>query len=275
MPWCECGAGRRLWYEEQGEGTPLVLVHGWCMSSAVWRFQLDRLSSSFRVIAPDLAGHGRSPAPPGGCHLEGFAADIAALVRHLDLAGALLAGWSLGAQVAVRSLPLIRERLGGLVLVCGTPCFTARDGFPHGLSRVEAEGMALKVRRNINRALEGFTARMFVPGELDDSQLADDVSRVLAAVVVPDTATALQSLAALAGCDLCNELAAVDLPTLIISGDQDVICPAPASVFMANEIAGSEHLPLSGCGHTPFLTHSSIFNSSLVAFREKIRGSNA
>jgi pimeloyl-ACP methyl ester esterase len=274
MPWYENSAGENLWYEEQGEGPPLVLLHGWCMSSAIWRFQMDQLCSSFRVIAPDLAGHGRSPAADG-CHLEGFAADIAALFRHLDLSGALLAGWSLGAQAALQTVPLIIERLDGLVLICGTPCFTSRDGFPYGLSRVEADGMTLKIRRNIKRALDGFIARMFAPGELDDARLADDIRTLLAAVAVPETETALQSLEALTKADLRDELAAVALPTLLISGELDVICPASASTYMAGLISGCEQVMLKGCGHAPFLTRSAVFNKLLIEFLEKVQSAHA
>jgi pimeloyl-[acyl-carrier protein] methyl ester esterase len=244
------------------------------MSSVVWRFQFDRLSS-FRVIAPDLAGHGRSAAASDGCHLEGLATDIAALFRHLDLSGALLAGWSLGAQVAVRALPLIRECLGGLVLICGTPRFTASADFPHGLSKVEADGMGLKVRRSITRALEGFTARMFAPGELDDPSLAADIRALLASVAVPETDTALQALTALVETDLRGELASLDCPTFVISGERDVICPASASAFMAGVIPGCDYLELAGCGHAPFLTRSAAVNSALADFRERVRGRHA
>jgi pimeloyl-ACP methyl ester esterase len=274
MPWYGNSAGEHFWYEEQGEGPPLVLLHGWCMSSSIWRFQMDQLCTSFRVIAPDLAGHGRSPAADG-CHLEGFAADIAALFRHLDLSGAILGGWSMGAQVALRTVPLIRERLDGLVLICGTPCFTAKDGFPYGLSRVEADGMALKVRRNIKRALDGFIARMFAPGELDDARLAGDIHTVLTTVAVPETETALQSLAALTEADLRGELEAVALPTLLISGELDVICLASASTCMAGLIPDCELVMLKGCGHAPFLTRSSVFNKLLIEFLEKVRNARA
>src|SRR6185369_4748451 len=161
MPWYTNDNCERLWYEDQGEGPAIVLIHGWCMSSAVWRFQLEQLSGSFRVIAPDLAGHSRSEKSADGYSFERFAADIAALFRHLGLEQAILVGWSMGAQVALLARPLVRERLAGLVLVSGTPRFTATDDFPHALAEVEAAGMGVKVRRNVGRALEGFTRSMF------------------------------------------------------------------------------------------------------------------
>jgi len=272
MPWYEDTRGGRLWYREQGQGQALVLVHGWCMSSAVWRLQLDRLSARFRVIAPDLRGHGDSPLGSAACRLDTFAADIAALFRHLDLTGAILAGWSLGAQVAVSAVPLLGGRLDGLALICGTPQFTSSTDFPHGLAPAEAQGMALKVRRNLQRALEGFIARMFVPGEVAASGREEEIRAVLDAVPVPEAAVALQSLASLAEADVREQLAAIDRPTLVISGERDPICPSAASAFMAQQIPACRHVVYAGCGHAPFLTRCNEFDACLVDFSREVRG---
>ncbi|KAA0895286.1 alpha/beta fold hydrolase [Oryzomonas rubra] len=273
MPWYEGCGGERLWYREQGQGPALVLIHGWCMSSAIWRFQLDRLSDGFRVIAPDLRGHGDSPHGSAECCRETYVADLAALFRHLDLHGAILAGWSLGTQVAISAVPLLRERLDGLALICGTPCFTSREDFPHGLAPVEAEGMALKVRRNLKRALEGFAARMFAPGELVGNDRADEIRALVAGIPAPETEVALQSLTSLAEADVRSELAAIDLPTLVISGGLDPICPAPASAYMAERIPACRHVTYAGCGHAPFLTHCDAVNARLTDFCREVQGS--
>ena len=270
MPWYENESGVRLWYEERGTGPALVLLHGWCMSSAVWSFQLEQLSGIFRVIAPDLRGHGRSERSGDGYSFEKFAADIAALFRHLDLRQAILAGWSLGAQVALLASPLLRERLAGLALISGTPRFTATDDFPHALDEAEASGMGLKVRRNIGRALEGFTRRMFAAGELDDEALAGRIRALLATVPLPDPEIALASLQALATADMRSLLPETDLPTLIISGDIDQICLPQASKYMAQRIQSSCHVVLQGCGHAPFLAHSRQFNEEISSFGRRI-----
>jgi pimeloyl-ACP methyl ester esterase len=265
MAWFAADDGTRLWYGDEGQGPALVLLHGWCMSSAVWHFQVQSLSRSFRIIAPDLRGHGRSGHSGGDCRLARFAQDTAALIRHLDLEGAFLAGWSLGAQVALETVHLIRERLAGLVLVGCTPRFAASEEFPHALSRVEADGMALKVRRNIGRALEGFTARMFVPGELDDAQ-AGEIRRILAEVPVPHTDAALESLQSLSEADQRPLLPVLDLPTLIMNGDLDRICLPAASGYLARHIRTSRQVVLAGTGHAPFLSRPEEFNGHLVRF---------
>jgi pimeloyl-ACP methyl ester esterase len=276
MPWYGGCGGERLWYREQGQGPgpALVLVHGWCMSSVVWRFQFDRLSAGFRVIAPDLRGHGDSPQGSAECSREIFVADLVALFHHLDLQGAILVGWSLGSQVAISAVPLLGERLDGLALICGTPSFISLADFPHGLAPVEAEGMALKVRRNLKRALEGFSARMFALGELAGSEREDEIRALVAGIPGPETDVALQSLASLVASDIRTELAGIDRPTLVISGELDPICPSPASAYMAERIPDCRrHVVFAGCGHTPFLTHCDEFNAHLADFSREVQGS--
>jgi pimeloyl-ACP methyl ester esterase len=267
MPWFENEAGNRLWYEEHGAGTPIVFIHGWCMSSAVWGLQRESLSDSFRVITLDLRGHGNSPAHTDSFHIKGCAADIVGLIEHLGIYDAILAGWSLGALIAIETFLLGKERLSGLVLISGTPRFVQSHDFPYGLSRVEADGMAKKVHRDINRALEGFTARMFASGELDDPSLAAMVQNLLSTMPMPTADVALQALDALVEADLRDRLAMIDCPTLIMNGDCDVICLPQASEFMSMQIPASRRIVFSGCGHVPFLTQSSKFNACLENFR--------
>jgi pimeloyl-ACP methyl ester esterase len=272
MAWHAGASGSRLWYEDRGTGTQIVFIHGWCMSSAVWRLQRDGLPDSFRCITIDLPGHGRSPQPGGGFHIKGCAFDIAGLFESLDLHHALLVGWSLGSLIALESCVLLRKRLSGLVLTAATPRFTRGDGFPYGLSRIEVDGMTRKVQRSLRRALEGFTARMFAPGELDDPSLALLVQELLSTVPMPTADVAIQALAALVETDLRDRLDLIDLPTLIVSGDRDVICLPQASAFMAQRIPAARQMVFAGCGHAPFLTQSARFNVCLDDFRGMVNG---
>lgn len=92
MPRYQNRRGEQLWYEDHGAGCPVVVVHGWCMSSAVWKYQYDALSGSLRLIAPDLRGHGRSRKVTGGLNFASFANDLVDLFEELDLTQALLVG---------------------------------------------------------------------------------------------------------------------------------------------------------------------------------------
>ena len=272
MPWYSNINGDSLWYEERGSGPAIVLIHGWCMSSAVWQFQLESLSRSFRVIAPDLRGHGRSAPSSDGYCFDDYASDIAALFQRLDLKDVLLVGWSLGAQIVLQSFKQLRNQVAGVGLVSGTPRFTAVEDFPWALASIEADGMAAKLRRNTARALEGFVGRMFSAGEFGDPVLSTRIRTLLTSIPTTETCIALQSLHALVVADMRSILSDIDMPALIINGDQDVICLPGASAYMAQIIVNSQHIVMPGCGHAPFLTQSLGFDKALTDFRRGISG---
>ncbi|OGU13519.1 MAG: hypothetical protein A2076_16460 [Geobacteraceae bacterium GWC2_53_11] len=275
MPWYENRHGEKLWYEDRGAGCPVVLVHGWCMSSAIWAYQFDDLPASMRLIAPDLRGHGRSREITANLDFGRFAEDLVDLFEALDLSQVVLVGWSMGAQVALQASAGLSGRLAGLVLVSATPRFTASAEFPHGLNDSEVRGMRLNVQRNPKRALDRFYSRLFTEGELERHDLAQEIKRLLSELVAPDTAAVLDALDALAGADMRNLLAAVSLPTVIVNGAQDRICLPEASLFLKTHITGAVQTLFPGCGHAPFLTHRHEFNDIIIGFVRSICGQNA
>jgi pimeloyl-[acyl-carrier protein] methyl ester esterase len=204
----------------------------------------------------------------GDFTIKGCAGDVACLLQHLNIYNAIVAGWSLGALIAIETFLLCKERLAGLVLISGTPRFVQADDFPFGLLRKEADGMAIKVRRSLHRALNGFVARMFAAGEIQ----SDRVHRLLSSVPVPTAHVVLLALEALLEADMRDSLTSINCPTLIMYGDSDSICLPKASEFMAAQIPKSHKVEFAGCGHVPFLTQSSEFNEFLEDFRDRMTG---
>ena len=266
MPWYENRSGESLWYEDEGAGCPVVLVHGWCMSSAVWKYQLEGLSGSYRLLAPDLRGHGRSHGASGNLDFDSLADDLVDLFAYLNISRAVLVGWSMGAQVAINACAELLNNLAGLVLVSATPRFTASDDFPYGLADKESAGMRLKVQRSTSRALEGFYTRLFARGELENHPDAAEIRQLLSLISLPDTRGALEALDALARTDMRSLLPSITVPTLVINGTQDQICLPEASLYLKEHISGAEQLVFKGCGHASFLTQSDQFNAGLIRF---------
>lgn len=262
--------GDRLWYEERGAGFPVVLLHGWCMSSAVWKYQLAGMTelsaAGRRIIAPDLRGHGSSRPVSGTTDFAALADDLTDLFDELQLTRAVLVGWSLGAQLALYANAGLSDRLAGMVLVSATSRFTATDDFPHGVSPVEAAGMRLKVQRSLERALEGFHTGLFAAGELDRNGQTDEVKELLAAIPLPEKSVVLEALDALTGADMRSLLGAIRSPTLIINGDQDRVCLPGASGYLKMHIDHAEQTVFPHCGHAPFVTRSHQFNAELDRF---------
>lgn len=264
MPRLETQDGVALHHEDAGRGPPVVLVHGWSLSSAVFADEIALLARSHRVVAPDLRGHGRSASgPPFG--LAELAGDLEALLAALGLEDVALVGWSLGAQVALAALPQLRGRVRRLALVSATPRFVADDGWPHGLPARSVEVLAARVRRDPARAVARFFDGLFVDGELDPPARAA-ATALRDAIPVPDAGAALAGLDVLAREDLRPRLGAVDVPTLVVHGELDPICPAGAGRALAAAIPGARLHALPGAGHAPFLSRPAAVRAALHPF---------
>ena len=99
----EAEDGTRLFYTDSGEGTPLVLIHGWPLSSTMWEYQTNVLTErGIRCVAYDRRGFGRSDQPYGGYDYDTLASDLKQLLEHLDLQNVTLAGFSMGGGEVVR-----------------------------------------------------------------------------------------------------------------------------------------------------------------------------
>lgn len=249
---------------DRGSGPPLVLVHGWSLGAGVFHGMPGAVTAGRRVLAPELRGHGASPLP-GPFTLGDLADDLARLLEELDLGGASLLGWSLGAQVALAALPRIRRRVSRLALVSATPCFTLRDDWPHGVPARALESLALRVRRDPPSAVARFFDGMFAGGELDGEARAR-AAALRAAIPLPEPAAALAGLEILATADLRPALGAVDLPALVIHGERDPVCPAGAGRALAAAIPGARLVELPGAGHAPFLSCPEAFAAAVGPF---------
>lgn len=269
MPFVKSRDGMEIYYEDIGRGRPLVMIHGWSMSGRVWRFQ-QPLADSFRLIIPDLRGHGRSSAPAAGYLLGDLAGDIVELFERLDLKDAVLLGWSLGSQVTLAAFPRLRERLAGLVLVGATPRFTATDDYPCGLPATEPRGMGLRLKRDFNRTMGEFFRGMFAPGELTREQENRIAREIVMGAVPPGEVAALATLDILATADLRETLPAIDRPVLLVHGSRDAICPLPAPRYMKGELSDARLEVMEGAGHAPFLSRPAEFTAILRKFLDGI-----
>ncbi len=273
MPFVENPGGVTIHYEDAGSGPALVLVHGWSMSGRVFAFQ-EELADAYRLITVDLRGHGASSAPAAGYTFVDFSADLASLFVQLELHEATLVGWSMGAQVALQAFTEVRERLAALVLVSGTPRFTATADYPYGLPAKEARGMALRLKRDYAKTMGEFFRGMFGETELARDHYQRMVRQVVIPGLRPAPHAAIKALTALNEEDQRPVLSLIDLPTLIIHGDQDTICLPGAADYMAERIAGAKLRVFAGVGHAPFLSRPAEFNAILKDFLQGVYGRN-
>jgi len=271
MPFIETADNARIFYEDLGSGPPLVFVHGWSMSGRAWRFQAEPFAAAgYRVVVPDLRGHGQSTAPGGLVMLPACGADLVTLFAKLELSGVVLIGWSLGALVSLAAFPRLSSDLKGMILVGGTPRFTATEGYSHGVPPTEPKGMGVRLRRDFRKTMGEFFRGMFAAGELSRQQENRIAREIIMGGRLPDPEVALSTLAILASADLRAGLGAVDLPVMLLHGSLDTVCPVAAARYMAEQIPGAELELMDGCGHAPFMSHPEEFNRRLGGFLERV-----
>jgi pimeloyl-[acyl-carrier protein] methyl ester esterase len=268
MSFVETSAGVNIHYEDIGSGRPLVLIHGWGGSALLWRFQRE-LAEDFRLIIPDLRGHGDSSGSAESFALEDLVRDVIALFEKLNLADAVLAGWSLGSQAAMASFPMLRKRLSGLVLVGATARFTTTEGYPHGLPADEIRGMGLRLKRGYERTMGDFFRSMFAEGELSP-EMEDRIAREITAYGrLPEPSVARAGLSVLASADLREMLPEIDRPVLLIHGDKDEICPPEAARYLAKRLPKARLLEFAGAGHALPLSRPVEFNAHIREFLQE------
>lgn len=243
--------GRRLAWREAGTGPPLLLLHGWCFSSLVFAEALAAFSSDYRVLAPDLPGHGASdPAAAEG--FAALAADLREWLAALSLDRIRLLGWSMGGQVALElAAALSPEQVERLLLVAATPRFCAADDWPHGLPEGQVRALKRQLRRDYLAALKDFRERMLAGEDLPAARR----ERIAALIAPPPaSADALAALAVLRREDQRCRLAALDCPTLVQHGELDTITLPGAARTLAEEIPGARLELVPGIAHAPFLS---------------------
>lgn len=245
--------GRRLAYRESGSGPVLVMLHGWSMSSAVFSEAIAAFSSSFRVLAPDLRGHGESEPGPG-YRLADLAGDVATWMEKTVEGEVSLLGWSLGGQVALHLAMALREKVGRIILQSTTPRFVAGNGWSAGLPVGQVRAMKRDLDRNYQKAMGDFFSRQFEEGEMSRERFWRVVDFAVRAGRLPLEAVALETLDTLSQVDLRAGLAQIDVPVLVVHGEMDRIIPFAAGAYLAQQLPLARLAALPGAGHAPFLS---------------------
>jgi non-heme chloroperoxidase len=259
-----------LHYEDHGAGTPIVLIHGWPLSGRSWENQVPALiDAGYRVITYDRRGFGESSQPWSGYDYDTLAADLDALMRHLDLRDATLVGFSMGGGEVVRYLATYgQDRITKAVLASAVPpyLYKAADNPDGGLDDAGIAGFEEGVKGGRLAFLDGFATSFFSAGDdLKVSQPQREYALDVAAFASPKGT--LDCIAAFARTDFRGDLAKITVPTLVIHGDSDGVVPFEVSGKRSAElIAGAELVVIEGGPHAINATHAQRFNQALLAF---------
>lgn len=230
-----------LAYTRQGQGTPLVLIHGYPLDHSIWEETAARLSGTFDLILPDLRGFGDSAAPTDPYSLADMAADLAELLDKLGIPRAALAGHSMGGYVALAFFRAYPERLRGLGLVASQ------------VLADQPEGRALRYKTAASVAENGVGAvAEAMPPKLSTDGKTQAFLRALIEKQRP--AGVIGALKAMAERpDSTDLLPKLSVPVALIHGDADVLIPIGRAREVQSAVSHAKLSILPGLGHMPML----------------------
>ena len=251
--------GARIAYTDEGGGRPLVLLHGLMADSGFFERQRE-LAGSFRVVAVDLRGHGRSPAGDSPPTIGRLAEDVAELAASLDLEDAIGVGWSLGAAVLWRVLAGPASHLfAGAVVVDMTPRVLNDDGWDLGLSRETCEARSQAIR-------DDFPAFAAAAGQAIFAAPGAAADRAASAFAANDPAAIGALWESLVEADFRPLLPSIRQPTLVVHGAHSHLYGADTAGHLVAALPNARAVAFDRSGHAPHLEQSELFNASLREF---------
>ncbi len=249
-----------LHIESYGQGETIVLLHGWAMHTGVWRRFAQQLAQQARVVCVDLPGHGRSPLTQS-FDLPSIAAEI---VAAMDEEPCYWVGWSLGSLVVLEIARQYPEKVRGLVLLAGTPCFVAKPDWV-GMEVAVLDSFANNLAANPQGAALHFMA-LQMHGLEGISQLLPVLKASVAECPASNLAVLQAGLQVLKTQDLRSVLSAIHCPVLAILGTRDTIVPIAVAPGLQQISTRVEVLVMHKAGHVPFLSHPDATVQAITDF---------
>ena len=269
----ELDSGGLLEFEDSGTGPAIVFLHGWSLGKVAFSIQRRELSDRFRIVVPDMRGHGRSAAFAPGDSISTLARDVEALLVKLDITAAILVGWSMGALVAWEMVNGPHSgRVKGIVTIDMVPKVLNSDDWSHGL---RAGTHLYDVDIDLKRMRDDWTAftHAYVPkvftgdGQADRSEL---IEKMVSFVSDNDVESMANLWTTLVEADYIDTVRQLDVPTLITYGTQSQIYTEAAARWMDDNIPNSRRIAFDDSGHAPHLEEPDKFNRALAEFAESL-----
>jgi non-heme chloroperoxidase len=267
--------GAQIFYKDWGEGRPVVLSHGWPLNADSWESQqLFLASNGYRVVAHDRRGHGRSTQTWHGNDMDTYADDLAALIDALDLSDVTLVGFSTGGGEVARYVGRHgTARIAQLILVSAVPPLMARsDDNPGGVPIEVFDGIRAASLADRSQTYRDLADGPFFGNNRPGVEISEGIRRAFWLQGLQSGArNAYECITAFSETDFRADLAAVDVPTLVIHGDDDQVVPfAVGGAASAALVPDSKLLVYPGAPHGITDTHTDQLNADLLAFLQEV-----
>lgn len=252
----------RLSYADEGPGPAVVLLHGFPLSRMMWQEQLAGIGSTYRIIAPDLRGHGESPAPEGVYTMDEMADDVIELLGTLHITEPIvLGGLSMGGYVALSLVVRYPRRVRALMLM------DTRAGAdtPEAAQGREATAQAVLDANKASVVVDAMLPKLFSKRTLDERpERVEPLRTVMEQTTPRGIAGALRGMAKRP--DRRPDLAGISVPTLVLVGEEDVITPPAEARALAEAIPNARLEIIPGGGHLAPYENPSVANAVILQF---------
>ncbi len=260
----------KLHVSDLGEGDPIVLIHGWPLSDAMYEYQYAYLiEKGYRVIGITLRGFGLSDKPAGKYNYDVFADDIKVVLKKLDIQNATIGGFSMGGATVIHYVAKYNAAHVSKMALFGAaaPIWTRRADFNYGLwTKEDVDGLISLNNTNRPQLLQNFGA-IFPANETSVSPGFAAWLGTIQSQASPYTMA--EGLKTLRDSDLRPDLMKIKIPTLILHGKQDKICSFDLAEQMHALLKNLELVAFENSGHALFIEEMQKFNSELLNFIKK------
>jgi non-heme chloroperoxidase len=257
-------------YEDHGAGQPVVLIHGYPLSGRAWDKQVPPLlAAGYRVISYDRRGFGGSSQPAVGYDYDTFAADLAALLEHLDLREAVLVGHSMGTGEVIRYLSGYGSaRVAKGVLIAPIPPFLLQTSDnPDGVPQSLFDGFVQAAEADTPAWMKGFLDNFYNASTLLGTLISEQAYQASWNIAVAASATAAVACIPTWATDFRTDLPKVDVPVLVVQGDADQVLPIGKTGQRLPGLLGDARLVvIEGGPHAIPWTHAGQVNKALLDF---------
>ena len=259
-----------LYYEDHGSGRPVVLIHGYPLSGRAWDKQVPVLmDDGHRVITYDRRGFGKSSQPTVGYDYDTFAADLHVLLETLDLRDVTLVGHSMGTGEVTRYLGRYGSaRIAMGVLISPIPPFLLQTtDNPEGLPGSMFDGFMATARQDAPAWMKGFLDNFYNADKFLGKLVSEDAYRASWNVAASASATAAVACIPTWETDFRRDLSKIDVPILVIQGDDDRVLPYPKTgERLPGMIKDLQLVVIDQGPHAIAWTHADQVNSALLKF---------